>query len=609
MDSVWDGPIILDKLWFFGAYNPTYANRDVSIPGFGIGVDKTLRHSFAGKLNWLASEKLRLNLAITGDPTKREAVGRDVLDPPSALENPDVYLQDINEGGVNISLNGSYSIGQNILVEGLIARVIRHDTGEPSTERGNEIRFEDRTNNTWAGGVSSSWDSYRYSNIARVAVSIPYNNHLSSIGFQYKVNGTDNQYDYHTILKQNDSTYEENLSKGFQTISQRMPSFFIQDSWKIFNDLRALVGIRWDGQYIVGSDNKVAQTVTVPLQPRIGITYIPDNAGRNKIFGSFGRYSQELNLGRSTGLYSDQGYDSTYYYPQDPRISRSGASAAWWSAPHIIYPEVEGLQGQYYDEFSLGYERLLGQNLRIGIQGVYRILREAIDDAFVISEGRFRIGNPGRGILSDFPGPERKYTALIFTIEQHYDEYFNFMASYVLSRDYGNYEGLFDAITHGAFPNGNSALNNPSFASINTTGLLPNDRTHLFKFSGSYRLSFGMVFGVSFIAQSGTPLSDFAALWYGIKFLSPRGSEGRTPAIWDLNARVMYELNFLSSWQTKLILDLFHIASQQEAVDISQFHYFDLDENGNPTNPNPSYGKAYRYQQPMSVRLGIEVNF
>ena len=59
----------------------------------------------------------------------------------------------------------------------------------------------------------------------------------------------------------------------------------------------------------------------------------------------------------------------------------------------------------------------------------------------------------------------------------------------------------------------------------------------------------------------------------------------------------------------KIILDVFHIPSQYQAVDISQFHYFDLDENGNPTNPNPSYGKAYRYQQPMSVRLGIEVNF
>jgi hypothetical protein len=271
--------------------------------------------------------------------------------------------------------------------------------------------------------------------------------------------------------------------------------------------------------------------------------------------------------------------------------------------------EIEGLRGQYFDEFSLGYERLIGNNLRVGVQGVYRILQEAIDDGYVPSEGRFRTGNLGKGILSDFPGPERNYKALILTIEQHYDEHFNFMASYVLSHTYGNYEGLFDAIGHGEFPNGNASSTNPSFASVNTTGLLPNDRTHLFKFSGSYRFSFGFLIGITFTAQSGTPLSDYADTQFGLKFLSTRGSAGRTPALWDLNARVMYELNFLTPWRTKLILDVFHIASQYQAVDINQFHYRGLDENGNPTDPNPSYGKAYRYQQPMSVRFGMEVTF
>jgi hypothetical protein len=34
-----------------------------------------------------------------------------------------------------------------------------------------------------------------------------------------------------------------------------------------------------------------------------------------------------------------------------------------------------------------------------------------------------------------------------------------------------------------------------------------------------------------------------------------------------------------------------------------------VDANGVPTNPNPTYGQAYRYQPPMSVRVGMEVNF
>ena len=355
-------------------------------------------------------------------------------------------------------------------------------------KEGTEILFNDWTNDTQAGGVGVRWDSFRYSNIAKVSFSILSNVHQVRVGIQYKVNGTDNQFDYHNIIKQNDTTYQENVGNGFQTVSQRIPSFFVQDSWKIFNNLRAFVGIRWDGQYIIGSNDKVDQTVTVPLQPRIGIIFIPDNTGKNKIFGSFGRYSQELNLGKSTGFYSDQGYDSTFFYPQDQEFPKMEFQLLL-GVHHILYfQRLKDLRGQYYDEFSLGYERLVGKNFRIGVQGVYRILREAIDDAYVLSEGRFRIGNPGRGILSDFPRPERNYKALIFTIEQHFDEHFNFLASYVLSRDYGNYEGLFDAIAHGEFPNQNWSNDNPFLAPIKTTGLLPNDRTHLFKFSGALQL-------------------------------------------------------------------------------------------------------------------------
>ena len=601
------GPVIRDQLWFFTAYNPTFSNHEVSIPNFGTGVDRSVRHSFAAKLNWSALPQMKLEFTITGDPAQRKAVGRNILTPPAGLENPDTYLQDIKEGGVNFSLSGTYAPQQNFLVRGLIARVIRHDRGEPSTERGNEVHFEDLTDNTWSGGVSSSWNSFRYSNISKVAVTLLTNAHSINTGIEYKVNGTDNNYGYNSITKYDDTTYVEIIGEGFQTVSQRLPSVFVQDLWKIFNNLRVFAGIRWDGQYIIGSNNKVAQIVTVPLQPRAGITFIPDNEGRNKIFGSYGRYSQDFGLFQSTNLYSDQGYNYSISYKQDPRINKSGGDTAY--TPQAIFPEVDGLKGQYFDEFNLGYERLLGKNIHISVQGIYRILREAIDDAFVLSEQRFRTGNPGRGILSDFPKPRRDYKALVFSIERRNNEHFNFQASYVLSRDYGNYEGLFDAIAHGAFPNQNSISDNPFFAPVNTTGLLPNDRTHLFKFSGSYSFDFGFTMGITFTAQSGTPLSNLWDTGYGISLLSPRGSSGRTPSLWDLNARFIYQISFLNFYNARLILDIFHIASRQKPVDINQFHYYSTDDNGNPLSLIPDYGKPYRYQQPMSFRLGMEVNF
>jgi hypothetical protein len=604
------GPIIRDNLWFYLAYNPTFNSRDVEVPSFSTSIDKTITHSFAAKLNWRASEKLKLVFTTTGDPTKRDAVGRGINVPPSALGNPDPYFQDIVEGGINYSISGIFTISKNILLEGLLARVDRHDTGKPATGRGeSEIAFEDYLNNIWSGGVGSSWDSFRHSNTGRITGTVVLGDHIVNAGIEYKTNSVNNIYDYHSIVRNDSVYYGESIGKGFGEVHNRIPSVFIQDSWKILPGLTLNLGFRWEDQTIIGSDGNVAQNISLPILPQIGFVYLPGNDDRQRIFGSYGRYSQEFGLFQSVNYYSGNGYSYWILFDHDPRLDNTGGDTLY-NFPHVIRPEIKDLRGQYYDEFSIGYERSFGQNFKVSIQGIYRTIGEAIDDVFLVDENRYQFGNPGRGILSEWPRPQRDYTALVLSVERHLDERFNFIASYVLSRDYGNYEGLYNTLFHDGFPNESISFDDLTTSRQNAVGLLPNDRTHVFKFSGSYRFPFSLIVGISFIAQSGTPLSEFTGTaGYGIKFLSQRGSAGKTPAIWDLNARFMYELNFLSPWQSKLILDVFHIASQREPVDIDQRHYFNADENGNPFNPNPTYGQAFRYQSSMSVRLGIEVSF
>ena len=602
------GPVIRDRLWFYAAYNPTSYNRDVEVPDFGTYVDKTLLHSFAGKLNWMASENLNFNFTITGDPSQQDAVGRGVNVPPASLIAPDPYLMNIVAGGINYSLFGNYTINDNVSLEAMAARVDRHDTGEGSTEPGrNEIFFIDDLNRTWSGGVGNSWDSFRHSTVGRLSTDVIAGNHFIKGGIEYKTNSAKNIYDYHNIERFDSSSFRESLGKGFGEVSNRIPSLFIQDSWRIFESLNLRAGLRWDGHYIIGTNGKVAQTIKVPLQPRIGIVFLPDKDGTQRIFGSFGRYTQELALFQSVNYQSGDGYDYGIRFTQDPRIDNTGGDTVF-NSPHVIRPEIKDLQAQFYDEFTLGYERLILWSVKAGIQGVYRTLRQAIDDAWLPEESRYQYGNPGNGFLSEWPKPQRDYTALIITLERSGDEHFNFLASYVLSRDYGNYEGLFDASYHGSYPNANSAFDDLSTSRINTTGLIPNDRTHVFKFAGSYSFSFGLSTGISFFAASGTPLSELGYTYFGVKYLSPRGSAGRTPAVWDLNARFTYKLDMFSAMEPRLILDLFHIASQRKPVDMDQRKYFS-DNDGNPVVPNPTYGQVYRYQPPFSLRFGIEVNF
>lgn len=161
------------------------------------------------------------------------------------------------------------------------------------------------------------------------------------------------------------------------------------------------------------------------------------------------------------------------------------------SGPAEVEPKRD-LNGQSLDEFRLGYERAVGGTIRAGVRGVYRRLRWAVEDAFVPAAGKFELGNPGRGNLAFAPRAKRTYSALVFTVEKPHSGRFDFLASYVLSRSYGNYTGLYDFWANGGGPNQSRQFDLPEMFA---NGLLPNDRTHVIKFSGSYRLDFGLTIG------------------------------------------------------------------------------------------------------------------
>ena len=79
-----------------------------------------------------------------------------------------------------------------------------------------------------------------------------------------------------------------------------------------------------------------------------------------------------------------------------------------------------------------------------GSEAVYRRLRWALEDAIDPEGETLQVGNPGRGNLAFLPRAKRTYAALVFTVEQPPGGRFDFLASYVLSRSYGNYAGLYD---------------------------------------------------------------------------------------------------------------------------------------------------------------------
>jgi hypothetical protein len=199
----------------------------------------------------------------------------------------------------------------------------------------------------------------------------------------------------------------------------------------------------------------------------------------------------------------------------------------------------------------------------------------------------------------------------VITFEKPGGRRFSFLASYVLSRTRGNYAGLYDFEQRGPLPNDGATFDSAEEHTI-STGLLPNDHPHVLKVSGSYRFDFGLTMGTAIAWTSGIPRNEFGGTPFGNPvFLRPRGLAGRTPAVFDASLRLTYALQ---SWagaalRPRLYLDLFRLGNRRTPIAFDELHFLGQDANGNPTTPNPTYGRPQVFQPPMSARLGLSVDW
>jgi len=603
------GPIQKDRLWFYTAYNPTFKREDVEMIGWGLINDWRTTHSFAGKLTWRANKHNTITFTAIGDPRR----GRFVYLPrvrPTAL---DPLLYQVREGSLNFMLDGRHLIRENLLIESSISSSTCDNDFIPETEAGRVLPWFTDSTGSESGGGAEVDDVRSTVTMPRLKLTWSRGSHEIKTGLEYKETGLDFDNQMKGLFQNPDNSFTAAywVMKGH--VSNRIPSAFLQDSWRANDHLRLNVGMRWDGQYLISSEGKVAQRILDQWQPRVGFVYEPGRSRGQKIFGSFGRFYQELATSGILWHYNAANRSFDIHYDHNPLIDPSGGDTVI-TGTGAIQPENPDLEGQYFDEFTLGYERQVGENAKLGVRGVYRTLRQGIEDCCTPTGCIF--GNPGSGSLSAWPHMKRNYSALELSYQQVMGERLSFLVSYVLSRTYGNYEGLFDSEYGNMWVNATGLFDTPEQL-INGEGLLPNDRTHVFKLSGSYRIAEGLTLGAFSFLESGTPLNEWGHDYYpgappwGIILLRQRGSAGRTPTIWDLNLRVTYQPPFAAAgrWRPKMVADFLHLASQRRPVGYDQTHYFGVDAEGNQSDPNPHYGQPNNWQPPMAVRLGAEVQF
>jgi len=127
-------------------------------------------------------------------------------------------------------------------------------------------------------------------------------------------------------------------------VSNRIPSLFVQDSWRLSERVQLNAGWRWEGQFWVGSDGKVAQKISDQFQPRIGFIYQLGQLGTQKVYASFGRFYQGLSTWPLLNFAAE--YTMKFWnYDHAPRTDPSGGYR--FEIINAIRPEIKGFKGQY----------------------------------------------------------------------------------------------------------------------------------------------------------------------------------------------------------------------------------------------------------------------
>jgi hypothetical protein len=605
------GPVVRDRLWFFAAYNPSFRRQRVDVGGVDLPDDRLVQHLFATKLTWAPGARTDVVITAHGDPSRHREFPDALL--AGSVANPEAVTRVTHQGGLVLSARARRQVGKATQVELGVARFTRDDNLEAGSELGRtEPRFEDLITGLVSGGLGIRDREHTERAAHRAAVSAALGRHTMKVGVEYEDNQLDQDFDVSRIFRFDDTTYTWVHFSGRGSPHNRVWTGYAQDSWRLGERITVNVGLRWDGAYLIGTNGRVAQRFTDQWQPRAGFTYQVGQMGSQKIFGSYGRFYEQLPLLMPGFWFSGgAGAGSSVRYDHDPRIDSTGGQTTESGAAEA--QSAQDLKGQHFDEFTLGYERAVGREFRVGVRGMYRALRWAIEDAENPATDLFAVGNPGRGNLAFSPRARHTYSALVFTFEKPVRGRFGFLASYVLSRTRGNYDGLYDFETSRAFPNTGTQFDSPA-QYVNNEGRLINDRPHTAKFSGSYAFDFGLTVGTAIAWMSGMPRNEFAVITDGdgnLAFLRPRGSAGRTESVLDASIRLTYALRpwGRAAVRPKVYLDLFHLGNRRTPVRFDDVRYLALDENRIPSVPNPTYGRPDVFQSPMSARLGVAVDF
>lgn len=521
------GPIVKDKLFFFGAINPSWQTRELKAPeGFpleslGFVDQKRSNINYSAKATWQLASSHRLDASFFGDPSKGDLGPQRVS--AMTVTNTDSFSTLDKFGGNNQTLRYDGILTPTFLVEAAFANARNQIVETPSVDTW-RVTDTTVTPNIITGGIGT----YEKGNDSKnrqfkIKATNLVASHQLSYGFQYD-DVTYSQLNNRTgptfttsdgratatgasISIIPDLTYgriwrvtRANYNSGRDTF-QNYYNLFVQDSWKVTDRLTVNPGIRYEQQKLSGS---IVEDFTLKNNwaPRVGAIYDVLGNGRSKLYANYGKfYARIPNDLAARALSGDDGVSRADYFDAGltnpiPNGTPTQAPGSGVITQHlqvagvgadVIDPETK-LSSKY--EFVAGYEYEVMSNTSLGVRYIRRWIGNVLEDISPVPMAAYDLGlssgvdyvltNPGPEtevlfpeLGASFEAPIHNYDAVEVTLDRRFTGKWQGTASYRWSRLNGTFEGFYREDNGQSDPGITSLYdfptNDPSYTGIGTT--------------------------------------------------------------------------------------------------------------------------------------------
>jgi hypothetical protein len=528
------GPIVRDRLFFFGAIDPQWqTNTFVAPQGFPLlslgDVDRDRRiTNYAAKATWQGTSAHRVDASFFGDPATG-AMGPQRTS--SLLKQTTSGYSSLEYGGHNQTVHYDGVLTPHFLVDASIGRALNRILETPSVNEWQVTDFR-VTPRIVTGGLGFYEAGNRSNNWQLQAkathIVAGYGEHQVRYGFDYE------HLDFSQLLQYSGPTFTAptgqqtatgatvdiipdpaygqiyHVSRASLTsarpTTQRYAALFVEDQWKIGNSLTIRPGVRYEQETLSGT---IVQDFSLKNNwaPRVGVVWDPTSAGKAKVFANYGRYYGRVPSDlASRALSSDAAITADYF---DQNLTRpvpngtvtTNAATGATTTTHFtllgagaddIDPDAKL---SYYNEWVVGTEYALPHGLDLGVRYVHRDIGRVLEDVqpypiAAVSLGlpgaataNYVLTNPGPGtpVVQDIPGatisfesPVHDFNAVEFTANKRLANNWSLNASYRWSRLTGNFEGFFRNDNGQSDPGITSLYdyptNDPTYATIGALG-------------------------------------------------------------------------------------------------------------------------------------------